>query len=97
MAPIGIGQLTIAFNSFSSFSSECGDLERLDISWNEISEITPGSFTGLDRVRHLLIFHNKLKHLKQGMFTGQLADFLKDLGIHQTYLSGVFVCLYAVI
>ncbi len=90
----------MAFNSFSSFSSECGDLERLDISWNEISEIAPGSFTGLDRVRHLLIFNNKLKHLKQGMFTGQfmqLADFLKDFGIHQTYLSGVFVCLYAII
>ncbi|KAJ8027249.1 Chondroadherin-like protein [Holothuria leucospilota] len=45
-------------------------VKTLDISWNQISVLDPGTFFRLNRLRNILCSHNNLEIVQNGLFNG---------------------------
>lgn len=62
-------------------------LETLDISNNNISDINPYAFTGLDQIKQLILGHNNLLSLQQDVFEPLIN--LKELDLQRNKLSTI--------
>lgn len=59
--------ISVSSSSSSSVSLEYLDnMEKLDLSYNQLASLGPGAFRGLSRLRQLYLHNNKLTVVQQG-------------------------------
>lgn len=58
------------------------NLEKLDLSYNQLVSVGPGVFRGLSRLRHLYLHNNRLTVVQQGSL-----DMLPGLEVHNQLLK----------
>ncbi|XP_036355777.1 leucine-rich repeat-containing protein 4C isoform X5 [Octopus sinensis] len=63
------------------------NVEYLTLTWNSISTIKEGAFTGLSNLKELSLFKNKISTIKEGAFTG-LSN-LKELSLFENKFSTI--------
>lgn len=67
---LDLSKNTIGVIRKGSFINRLSDLQRLDLSNNQISRIEPGAFEGLHNLKRLDLSNNKLGSINGSIFTG---------------------------
>ena len=85
---------SLASNSFDMFKGHKG-LKKIDLNHNQISDLNPALFTGLDDLTDLYIADNLLETIKSGVFHDLKALMLLDLAQNNIHSleNGAFTAL----
>ncbi|XP_044004106.1 carboxypeptidase N subunit 2-like [Aphidius gifuensis] len=63
-------RLDLDYNNLTALSSSLEKLETLDLSYNQLNSIQPGTFNNLLNLKHLSLQENHLTSLPKNIFTG---------------------------